>query len=375
MIGAKRSSAAELTLAAALRDITSPRAEARGIAIRNLAPALLDELDLRPPTWWRGFEHPRRDEAVAALEQACADSTPQNAALARIGLAQLGAPQTEPRAFEVLGPWGAEQGEDSPDDDAAMFARECAVIALAKLGAAARAWLAEPGSVASAETPAEGRAEAEALLARLTAALSERLADPRDDVRFQAGPALIEVAGAAAEPELLAALDREAHPEIRENLVSAIAQLDPPSPAACDALARVLAGDEGSGWVGWEAALALAAVRRPEGATRLIAGLRTRETRDQALEALALLGPAAGPEAAPAVRRYLDGFLTPVFTKVRAAYALARVAPEREGLDRLDRLAKHPRPGVREAVAEARALLAQLEATPNPSDRHAYRRG
>ncbi|MFO7566073.1 MAG: HEAT repeat domain-containing protein [Enhygromyxa sp.] len=358
---------AELSLAAALRDIEHDRPQIRGVAIRNLAPALLDELGLRPPAWWARIDHPRRDEAAAALDRACADLAPQNAALARIGLAQLSAPQTRARAHEAL----ATEGED----DAAMFMRECGVIALSMLGGAARA-AQELGPELTPEQAAadgEARAEASALQEQILAELIDLLDDPRDDLRFQLGPALIEVGGDAVEPELLAALEREHHPEVRANLVSSIAQLDPPGPAACDALAQVLAGDEGKGWLGWEAALALTAARRPEGAPQLIAALRRRETRDEALEALAVLGEQAGPEAPAAVRRLSKGLLVPIFTKIRAAYALARMVPE-EGQALLGRLAKHPRPAVREAVAEAREHLARLAAEGDMTDREAYRR-
>ncbi len=354
-------SGVELTLAAALRDIDNPRPEVRSLAIRNLAPALLDELGLRPPAWWEQIDHPQRDEAAAALDRACADPAPQNAALARIGLAQIAAPQAHARALEAITTAG--------DDDAAMFARECGVIALSLLGGAARAFVDAPDSA----DHGDARTRAAALRDRIRSELVEWLDDPRDDVRFQLGPALVEVAQAAAEPELLAALDREDHPEVRENLISALAQLDPPSPAACDALASVFETAEGKGWIGWEAALALTAARRPEGAARLIAGLHSRETRDRALEALAVLGERSGPNAAAAVRRLTKGALIPVFTKVRAAYALARIVPD-EGRALLDRFAKHPRPAVREAVGEARQHLAELGSGASVTDRGAYRR-
>jgi HEAT repeat protein len=192
-------------------------------------------------------------------------------------------------------------------------------------------------------------------------------------VRYQAGPALVEVGGTAVEHDLLAALEHESQASVRANLIAAISMLDPPSPAACDVLATVLATPEGNGEVGWEAAMALTAARRPEGAPRLIAALARHSTRDRALEALAVLGPDGPPEIADAVRRYTSGWLTPVFTRVRAAYALARIEPER-GQALLDRLAKHPRPAVREAVAEARVNLAKLAARSEPTDGDAYRR-
>src|SRR5690606_2140622 len=331
----------------ALRDLDHDRPDIRGVAVRNLAPALLDELGLRPPAWWTRIDHPQRDQAAEALDRACDDPAPQNAALARIGLAQLSAPQAHARAREALAHAG--------DDDAAMFMRECGVIALSLLGGAARALLDEPDAATDGETRGQASVLREQILAELVALLD----DPRDDVRFQLGPALVEVGGPAIEPELLAALDRERHPELRENLIASIAQLDPPSPAACDALAQVLAEDQAKGWLGWEAALALTTARRPEGAARLLAGLRSRETRDQALEALAVLGEQAGPGAPAAVRRLTRPLLVPIFTRVRAAYALARMVPD-EGQALLDRLARHPRPAVREAVAEARQHLLAL---------------
>jgi len=355
---------AELSLTGALRDLEHDDPKIRGVAVRNLAPALLDELELRRPVWWTRIEHPRRDEVVAALDRACADSIPQIAALARVGLAELSAPPAHARAREAL----AGRGE-LVDPEAAMFVRECGVIALSLLGAAAQAYLDEP----DAADDSEGRAQASALREQILAELRELLDDPRDDVRFQLGPALVEVGGAEVEADLLAAFEREQHSEVRENLITALSLLDPPSPAACDVLAGVLASDEGQAALGWEAALALTAANRPEGGPRLVVGLRRRETRDRALEALAVLGDHADPETITAVRRYTKGLLVPTFTKVRAAYALARMVPA-EGQALLDRLAKHPRPAVREAVAEARQHLIELDERGDATDRHAYRR-
>lgn len=352
---------AELTLAAALRDVDAMRVEARSVAIRSLGPALLDELGLRPPVWWDRIEHPQRDAVAAALERACTDKAPQNAALAHIGLAELAAPSAHRYARQAL--------ESTQEDDAAMFLRECAVICLSLLGAAARDFLEDPSSAAA---PPEARERAEAVYRTMLVELRELLSDPRPDVRYQAGTALVEVGGTAVEHELLTALDRERQPSVRANLIAAISMLDPPSPAACDVLASVLTTPEGQGEVGWEAAMALTAARRPEGAPRLLAALDRQSTRDRALEALAVLGPDGPPEIANAVRRYTSGWLTPVFTRVRAAYALARIEPER-GEALLERLAKHPRAAVREAVAEARANLAKLAAR-EPTQGDAYRR-
>lgn len=352
----------ELTLAAALRDVDAERVEARSVAIRSLAPALLDELGLHPPVWWDRIDHPQRDATVEALERACADKAPQNAALAHIGLAEIAAPSAHARAREAL--------SSSEDDDAAMFLRECGVICLSLLGAAARDFLDAPSN---ANASPDARERALQTHRAMIAELRELLLDPRPDVRYQAAPALVEVGGPAVEHELLGALEREKQPRVRANLIAAISMLDPPSPAACDVLAAVLDSPEGEGEIGWEAAMALTAARRPEGAPRLIAALRRQSTRDRALEALAVLGPDGPPELADAVSRYTSGLLLPVFTRVRAAYALARVEPER-GQALLDRFARHPRSAVREAVAEARQNLARLAARSDPQNGDAYRR-
>jgi hypothetical protein len=340
--------ATELTLDAALRDAGHELPDVRNRAIRNLAPALLERVGERPPVVWARSEHPSRADVVVALEHACADKSPQNVGLAILGLAQLGAPQARERALEGL----AGEG----DDEASMFVRECSVIALSLLGRAARA---------------EG--DAGELIDRLADDLRALLEDPRDDVRFQVGPALVETLDAAAEPELLAALARESQPEVRENLIAAIALLDPPGAAACDKLAELLAGDEGRGPIGWEIALALTAARRHEGGPRLVEALRVRALRDDALEALAVLGRSAPAEAHEAVAKLMRGWLVPVFTQVRAAYAMARIRPS-EGEARLDELGRSLRAAVREAVAEARANLAKLADDDSRRSGSAYRR-
>ena len=339
----------ELTLPAALRDAQSPRHEARNLAVRNLAPALLAACGLTAPVWWDRIDHRDRERVAAALDLACDDRDPQIAALAHIGLAQLAAPSAHERASLAL--------EIDGQEDAAMFVRECAVIALGLVGTAARAWLARPDSAG-----ADDHARARALRDQILGELRTLLDDPREDVRFQAAPALREVGGEAVEGELIAAFEREEHEELRENLICTLASYDPPSPATCDLLAEVLGSPAGRGPLGWEAALALAAARRAEAGPRLLEGLRQQATRDRALEALAVIGPKLNERAAAAtaVRRYTRGLLVPVFTRVRAAYALARLDPA-AGQGELDRLARHLRPSVREAVDEARELLAKLD--------------
>lgn len=334
----------ELTLNAALRDSTNERLDARAKAIRNLAPALLVDLGRAPPVWKVARAHQRGSEVVETLARAAKDDDQAMIrATAVIGLGQLG----EPQLLELSSGWL----DDASDEADAMFQRECALIAMSLLGAGA--------SQAGGDSNVRRR-----VLERLHQALSS----PLDDVRFQAALGVVEVEGNNAELRLVEALEREEHPEVRHNLVEALSRLDPPGEAACGTLIA-LVQDEDEGWrpIGFEAAMALASAGRAEAGPRLVKALGHRMERDRALEGLAYLGRSAPPDAVQSVHRLARRLLMPGVTRVRAAYALARMVapatPERDnpGVEMLDRLAWHPRPAVREAVADARAALEQLE--------------
>lgn len=330
--------AAELTLDAALRDVESPRAEARAKAVRNLAPALLEALGVSGPCWAAARAHPRGEEVRRALGRVLDDDDPALQGLAAVGLGTIG----DPGALARTEGWI----DDPTDDEAVAFLRQCAVIATSLVGAAA-----------PKDDPDAADVVAEAL-ARLRSALTSSL----PDVRFQAALALVEVADADAEPELLAALERERNEDVRENLVAALSRIDPPGEATRTAMRRLLdAGeDDAHGPVAIAAALLLAAARDPHGRPWLVDALVHRGHRDDALEALAVLGPAP-PEHVEPVRRLAESLWTPGVTRVRAAYALSRMT--RGGSDRdpglalLARLRFHPRGSVREAVREALGLL------------------
>jgi HEAT repeat protein len=339
--------APELSLDAAIRDATSPRLAARSKAIRNLAPALLEARGVPGPSWRAADQHDRGTEVIAALRRALGETEdPMLPGLAAVGLGLLG----EPDAIEHTQPWLEREG-DSTDD---IFVRECAVITLSFVGACAPA------------TP-EGERVRAAARWRLERALRAKA----PDVRFQAGIALVEVAGEDAEAAIVDALEREEHAQVRANHVAALARLDPPGPRACAALRRVVQADpEGTDDAAFEAALALTAARAPDGGPRLVASLHRRTQRDDALEALAVLGRQAPPEAIEQTDRVMRSVWTPGVTRVRAAYALARMlasgrpdAPN-PGELMLRRLAWHPRSAVREAVTDARAALRKLGTEP-----------
>lgn len=256
-------------------------------------------------------------------------------AVAATGLGQIGAPEL---LTAVPDEWFTRADPD------AAYLRECAAIGWTLLGQAARP--------VSGDMPQNTY---DAALARLRAGL--RADQP--ELRFQCAAGVAELEGAAAEDDLVDALERESVPTIRGALVTAIGELDPPGRRACDVLAPLCG--EAHTPTAFAAALALTAARDPRGGPQLLAALGRAEDRGRALEALAALGPLAPPDALPAVRRLARSFFTPGLTRVRAAYALARLAPA-EGEAILTRLSGALRSSVREAVADARAGLAQLAA-------------
>lgn len=330
--------APELTLEAALRDVGSRKPEFRHHAVENLARALLHELGKPGPRWRAADEHPRGPAVIAALRDLCDEREPPLfRGMAAVGLGMLG----EPEVLELTASW-IELPDDGEDQ---AFLRESAVMAAARLYRAAVDADADP------EVRRRTRARVEAAL---------RAEAP--DLRYQGALALVELGGDEAEAPLVAALRREEHPFVREGLVEAIAHLDPPGPLACEALEELLARPEARESIGLEAALALAAARRPSARPRLLEALPIRVHRDRALEALAVLGRAPAGDVAP-VRALAEQWWLPGITRVRAAYALCRMAAGSEddpGRRLLGRLRWHPRAAVREAVRDAEANLSML---------------
>jgi hypothetical protein len=332
--------APELTLEAALRDVGSRKQEFRYHAAENLARALLHEIGKPGPLWRAADEHPRGPAVLEALLALCDE---REAAVLRgtaaVGLGTLG----EPEVLERTADWIELPDED--EDQA--FLRESAIMAAARLHRAATEADADP----------EVRRR---IRARVEAALRARA----PDLRYQGALALVELAGDDAEAALVVALRGEEHLAVREGLVEAIAHLDPPGPAACEALEELLAGDDAHESIGFEAALALAAARRPSARPRLLEALAVRAHRDRALEALAALGAAPTADVERVVALAGRWWLAAV-TRVRAAYALARMAPPgagNPGLGMLRRLRWHPRAAVREAVRDAETNLETLAA-------------
>ncbi len=336
--------AAEMTLAAALRDAVHETHAVRVAGVRNLAPALLAELGRPGPVYCEDADHPAVPEVRARLVAALDDGLPEVQGHAVIGLALLGREELVDHAER----WLALPRYDEPS----KWLRQTAVIALGHLGVTATA---RP-----------------ALLARVRGLVREAWRSKHDDVRFQAALALVDVDDPDAEALLGDALAREEHGELREQIVVALSHLARLSNKGCDRLARLLeADDEANGSIGLEAALVLAAHQRAEGGARLVTALRLRPERDRALEALAALGSRAPADAITAAGRLAARPWVPSITRVRAAYALVRMAPAGSRAHTraeryLRRWAWHPRPAVREAVADALAALSSLDAGPGP---------
>jgi HEAT repeat protein len=259
--------------------------------------------------------------------------------MAAIGLGMIG----EASVVERVAGW-VELEEDTEE---ASFQRECAVIALSFVGVAA----------GGAEAGAAVRADVER---RLVGALKSE----RPDVRFQAALAVAEVGDEGGEAMLHEALLREEHPEVRDSIVDALSRFGSPSPQTCAALVELVDSEEGATATGFTAAMVLAGAGRPEAGPRLVDALRVRHQRDQALEALAVLGERAPQDARTAVTALAHGWLTPGPTRARAAYALARLSgaltEDNPGIALLRKLAWHPRAAVREAVADAHKNLERL---------------
>ena len=336
--------APELTLEAALRDATSTNATARNLAIRNLAPALLAEL-------WRGQDlreltsDPRAVVAIETLHHAVtADSVVTNKALALVGLAQL----ADGAAVEIATRW-LRQHEGVGEDD--VFARECAVIALAL----------------SAENAGAGTQAA--IIARIEPLLESE----HPDVRFQAAAALADVDLAAYEARLSAALAAEPVAKVREQLALTFTELDQISNETARTLHNVVDHEHDAAVV-FAASRTLAAHRDDKAIPGLMAALHVRDRRDDALEALAVLGPRIPATSREAIANIARSWWIAGVTRVRAAYALARTNERlfndahaddsnhgpAEGQKWLRRLARHPRRAVRDAVRDAHQALATL---------------
>lgn len=333
--------APELTLAASLRDANAKRSDARHKALRSMAPAFLVEIGKPGPRWLATADHPDADAISTALFEALRQSEDVPlAALAAIGLGMLG----EPDVLDAVAPWVDLEGTD----DEQSFRRECAVITTGYVGVAARG---------------DNSTQARDCHRAIVRTLEGWFASAFPDVRFQVALALIDVDGQPSETAIAKALRTEDHPEVRESLVDALSRLDTIHDASVHALEDVLNDEEeGPESLGFEAAMVLAGARRASAAPRLIAALPVRHQRDRALEALAVLGPDAGPGAATEVATLARGMLTRGITRVRAAYALARILGEEEnaGHAMLRRLRWHPSAGVREAVRDAETNLQAL---------------
>lgn len=333
--------APELTLDAALRDAESPRDQARTKAVSNLSAVLLTEAGLTPPCWDAAGHHPRGPEVRAALRHALQDQTPTIRGLAAIGLGDIG----DAGSFDTLKAWLELPG----DAEETAFPRECAAIALSYLGSSA---------------PPERNDVRD----RIREVLTTALGSSHPDVRYQAALGLAEVSDAddlQVEERLVAVVADDDQMQVRTAAVEALSKLEPLGSRTCAVLEGCLDDD---GPLGFEAAMALAAARRPSAGPRLSTALfrapgrdgNGDDDRDRALEALAVLGPAAPPQAAEKALRMTRSWFIPAVTRVRAAYLVARIQGDTTWLDRL---AGHRRASVREAVDDARRALAQLAAT------------
>ncbi len=314
--------AGSLSLEAAIRDTRSGEPRTRDDAVRQIAATLIRDLD-GPVTPSRVRTHPHGPEVLAALRERLEDAIPQLRGLALVGLGQL----AQPEVFELADRWLGELD----DDEGTVFRRETAVIALTLLG----------------EVTLD-----EDLQRRILDRLLDALKDPRPDVRFQAVLSVAERGGEAVVPALVAMLEDEEVDEVRGQLLDALAPFDPLEEAFVDRIEAVVAEASVGTETGFAGARRLAGARRDSGAAHLVAGLKVQPRRDDALEALAVIGPDLDDDAA--------GWLVPAITRVRAAYALTRIRPD-EGRQRLTGWHKSRRRDVQDAVEDAEQALKRLD--------------
>ncbi|RMG98907.1 MAG: hypothetical protein D6705_04735 [Deltaproteobacteria bacterium] len=321
-----------LTFEAALRDLTAQRDEARALALRCLPSALLERHGLEPPAAHAATLGPDGARAVeAVLERLEREPLAELRGIALWALAMLGDGSIVGAARRALA------------NETAPYVHESAVQAMGIVGA-----------VVPREDP---------VLQEVSAFVADALRDERPWVRAQAAQAAVTAKLPGAESMLVGHLGAERDDDVRDACVCALAELDPPGAEACDRLVEALDDEALPHGTRLAAARGLAAARRTEGARLLAAALRRPFERDDALEALAVVAPRLPAETRDAVvtraRRIAAGFLTPVTTRVRAAYLLARIAPE-EGERLLARFERRGGRVAREAVADARAALARL---------------
>jgi len=332
-----------MSLPAALRDAAHTNAAVRSAGVRNLAPALLAALDRPGPAHVVDDDHADAVAVFRRLVAALDDGVVDVAGHAAIGLGTLGRPEVLERAAI----WVAIDR----DDDDTRWLRQAAIIATSYVGVAARD---------------RDRKLANDVIERLRRAWKS----PHDDVRFQVALARVEVDDPEAEVDLARALGEPAPVDLHAQIIDALSRLPQVGEPTLVALVAVLADEEdAAGPVGMAAATVLAAHDRAQGVPRLVLALGRRHERDAALEAIASLGPQASAAQEP-----IDGLLRrwwgPPITRIRAAYALCRIAPAGSELRRradrvLRRSALHPRRAVREAVTDARrALDGQRRAPP-----------
>ncbi len=354
----KRGDRIPLSLDAAIRDAEEADPRVRNVALQHLGLCLLQEIgEQQPPRpiWQAAGKHPQGPAVQDLLRNAIAtDAAPANRAVAAASLGQLG----DPRVLGMVVAWASVPATTSADsalldfdEDAQRYLRECAVIAMTVLGEAADA---------ARETDEDANHTHHQVCEHLEALL--RSGYP--EVRYQAATGLIDVAGPQAEQALARTLEAESDPQVAAGLAEALSGMDPPSAYTCKLLRARLEDPKMPHETTFSAALGLAAARDPSAGPRLLQAVTStqqRSLRGRALEALAVLGPQAPPAAIPVIEHLARKWLISGSTRVRCAYALARIDPQR-GLPMLDALEHSRFASVREAVVDARAGLEKLDA-------------
>ncbi len=343
--------AQSISMQAALRDADERAPMARLIAARCLAPRYFEtlalEMEVSAPHWDASALHELGTEVKAAALKLADDPDGYVRDAGLFALGQLGAPEAIAMCAARL--------EQARSVGADLRAPDLSGAAEALGALAQAAWKAEQHDAAD---------QAQALL-------EAQHDSPSDAVRYHAAIALAELLvmrwpSATDEHrvrfarELAARLSSEQSNDVRVGYVEAIELLA--AAADADVLHALceLAIQAAETPAGYQVGLVLAPLRRPEALAPLRAALLIAHLRDDALEAIALIGPLCDEQTGSQIRKLANGWLVTAITRVRAAYALARWRPS-EGLPLLARHANSLRPDVREAAAQAQNLLATLQ--------------
>ena len=331
----------EMTLAAALRDIEHRKARVRHLALRNLAPALLHAIGATGPKFGAHRDHSDGPTVVSALWRSCkADregETSHDRGLALLGLARIGDTNVLDACLTVL--------QSTAEHEIAVFERECAIIALGELG------------MILPDDP-----QWRPMRKRLETELWTRIGDERTEVRYQIPRSLAQLNARDWQAALGQRLDVETNERVTSQILEVFAEHGRLDRSIILQIETFVRREDPNllpeAWL--HAGISFALGKSTLASACFTQALRFSETRQRALEAVAIMMTPAEPELLKMLRPIAEIRLWPSLENVRAAYALARVQPE-QGRAVLAHYRRSFRPVIRQAARNAERQLDELQ--------------